>query len=135
MYFYSGFSKLKFIFLLLGLSFVSSVFSDTGYITVDGETIEIEVERSYQTPATYPRKALRLEREGYVIIEFDVAQDGSVIDPYVLEGEPAGLFNRAAMKSIRKWIYEPSTYDGVPVQVNDVQVRINFNLTLSLIHI
>ena len=54
---------------------------------------------------------------------------GSVIDPYVLEGEPAGLFNRAAMKSIRKWIYEPSTYDGVPVQVNDVQVRINFNLT------
>ena len=129
MYFYSGFSKLKFIFLLLGLSFVSSVFSDTGYITVDGETIEIEVERSYQTPATYPRKALRLEREGYVIIEFDVAQDGSVIDPYVLEGEPAGLFNRAAMKSIRKWIYEPSTYDGVPVQVNDVQVRIKFNLT------
>ena len=129
MYFYSGFSKLKFIFLLLGLSFVSSVFSDTGYITVDGETIEIEVERSYQTPATYPRKALRLEREGDVIIEFDVAQDGSVIDPYVLEGEPAGLFNRAAMKSIRKWIYEPSTYDGVPVQVNDVQVRINFNLT------
>ncbi len=129
MYFYSGFSKLKFIFLLLGLSFVSSVFSDTGYITVDGETIEIEVERSYQTPATYPRKALRLEREGYVIIEFDVAQDGSVIAPYVLEGEPAGLFNRAAMKSIRKWIYEPSTYDGVPVQVNDVQVRINFNLT------
>ena len=129
MYFYSGFSKLKFIFLLLGLSFVSSVFSDTGYITVDGETIEIEVERSYQTPATYPRKALRLEREGYVIIEFAVAQDGSVIDPYVLEGEPAGLFNRAAMKSIRKWIYEPSTYDGVPVQVNDVQVRINFNLT------
>ena len=129
MYFYSGFSKLKFIFLLLGLSFVSSVFSDTGYITVDGETIEIEVERSYQTPATYPRKALRLEREGYVIIEFDVAQDGSVIDPYVLEGEPAGLFNRAAMKSIRKWIYEPSTYDGVPVQVNDVQVRINFKLT------
>ena len=129
MYFYSGFSKLKFIFLLLGLSFVSSVFSDTGYITVDGETIEIEVERSYQTPATYPRKALRLEREGYVIIELDVAQDGSVIDPYVLEGEPAGLFNRAAMKSIRKWIYEPSTYDGVPVQVNDVQVRINFNLT------
>ena len=129
MYFYSGFSKLKFIFLLLGLSFVSSVFSDTGYITVDGETIEIEVERSYQTPATYPRKALRLEREGYVIIEFDVAQDGSVIDPYVLEGEPAGLFNRAAMKSIRKWIYEPSTYDGVPVQGNDVQVRINFNLT------
>ena len=129
MNFCSRYISFKAILTLLCISFVSLSFTDSGYITVDGETIEIDVERSYQTPATYPRKALRLEREGYVIIEFDVAQDGSVIDPYVLEGEPAGLFNRAAMKSIRKWIYEPSTYDGVPVQVNDVQVRINFNLT------
>ena len=123
--------NLKFLLVSLSLSLPSIAFADTGYITVDGETIEIEVSRSYQAPATYPRKALRLEREGYVIIEFDVDQDGSVIDPYVLEGEPAGLFNRAAMKSIRKWIYEPSTYDGVPVQVNDVQVKINFNLTAA----
>ena len=129
MNFCNRYISFKAILTLLCISFVSLSFTDSGYITVDGETIEIDVERSYQTPATYPRKALRLEREGYVIIEFDVAQDGSVIDPYVLEGEPAGLFNRAAMKSIRKWIYEPSTYDGVPVQVNDVQVRINFNLT------
>ena len=129
MNFYDRYISFKTVFTLLSIFFVSLAFTYSGYITVDGETIEIDVERSYQTPATYPRKALRLEREGYVIIEFDVAQDGSVIDPYVLEGEPAGLFNRAAMKSIRKWIYEPSTYDGVPVQVNDVQVRINFNLT------
>jgi len=129
MNFCNRYISFKAILTLLCISFVSLAFTDSGYITVEGETIEIDVERSYQTPATYPRKALRLEREGYVIIEFDVAQDGSVIDPYVLEGEPAGLFNRAAMKSIRKWIYEPSTYDGVPVQVNDVQVRINFNLT------
>ena len=129
MNFYYRFICFKTILIFTSISFVSLAFTDSGYITVVGETIEIDVDRSYQTPATYPRKALRLEREGYVIIEFDVAQDGSVIDPYVLEGEPAGLFNRAAMKSIRKWIYEPSTYDGVPVQVNDVQVRINFNLT------
>ena len=131
MNFHRRLSKLKFLIASFSLAFTSILFADTGYITVDGETIEIEVSRSYQTPATYPRKALRLEREGYVIIEFDVDQDGSVIDPYVLEGEPAGLFNRAAMKSIRKWIYEPSTYDGVPVQVNDVQVKINFNLTAA----
>ena len=131
MNFHRRLSKLKFLIVSLSLALPSILLADTGYITVDGETIEIEVSRSYQTPATYTRKALRLEREGYVIIEFDVDQDGSVIDPYVLEGEPAGLFNRAAMKSIRKWIYEPSTYDGVPVQVNDVQVKINFNLTAA----
>ena len=93
MNFYDRYISFKTVLTLLSIFFVSLAYTDSGYITVDGETIEIDVERSYQTPATYPRKALRLEREGYVIIEFDVAQDGSVIDPYVLEGEPAGLFN------------------------------------------
>ena len=97
MNFYDRYISFKTVFTLLSIFFVSLAFTDSGYITVDGETIEIDVERSYQTPATYPRKALRLEREGYVIIEFDVAQDGSVIDPYVLEGEPAGLFNRCLL--------------------------------------
>ena len=54
--------------------------------------------------------------------------DGDVIDPFVLEGEPAGLFDRAAMKSIRKWIYQPPIYEGVPVQVNDVQVKLTFRV-------
>ena len=49
----------------------------------------MDVERQYQAPASYPRKALRLAKEGYVIVEFDVSADGDVIDPFVLEGEPA----------------------------------------------
>ena len=128
MNFHRRLSKLKFLIVSLSLALPSILFADTGYITVDGETIEIEVSRSYQTPATYPRKALRLEREGYVIIEFDVDQDGSVIDPYVVESEPAGLFERAAMKSIRKWLYEPPVYEGVSVKVNDVQVKLTFKV-------
>ena len=119
--------------LFLGIAlfiFTSSSFADVGYVGED-DKIEIDVNRIYTQPAKFPRKALRLAKDGYVLIEFYIDTDGSVIDPYVLEGEPAGLFNRAAMKSIRKWIYEPSTYDGVPVQVNDVQVKINFNLTAA----
>lgn len=112
--------------LFLGLS--SLMHADKGFITVDGKNIEMDVERQYQAPASYPRKALRLAKEGYVIVEFDVSADGDVIDPFVLEGEPAGLFDRAAMKSIRKWIYQPPVYEGVPVQVNDVQVKLSFRV-------
>ena len=82
--------------LFLGLS--ALIHADKGFITVDGKNIEMNVERQYQAPASYPRKALRLAKEGYVIVEFDVSADGDVIDPFVLEGEPAGLFDRAAMK-------------------------------------
>ena len=104
------------------------IHADKGFITVDGKNIEMDDERQYQAPASYPRKALRLAKEGYVIVEFDVSADGDVIDPFVLEGEPAGLFDRAAMKSIRKWIYQPPIYEGVPVQVNYVQVKLTFRV-------
>ena len=126
MIFTKGIKVLSFFAVLLGLS--SLMHADKGFITVDGKNIEMDVERQYQAPARYPRKALRLAKEGYVIVEFDVSADGDVIDPFVLEGEPAGLFDRAAMKSIRKWIYQPPIYEGVPVQVNDVQVKLTFRV-------
>mgnify|MGYP006255750133 CR=1 FL=1 len=61
------------------------IHADKGFITVDGKNIEMDVERQYQAPASYPRKALRLAKEGYVIVEFDVSADGDVIDPFVLD--------------------------------------------------
>ena len=126
MIFKKGIKLLSLSILFLGLS--ALIHADKGFITVDGKNIEMNVERQYQAPASYPRKALRLAKEGYVIVDFDVSADGDVIDPFVLEGEPAGLFDRAAMKSIRKWIYQPPVYEGVPVQVNDVQVKLSFRV-------
>jgi TonB family protein len=116
--------------LFLGIAlfiFTSSSFADVGYVGED-DKIEIDVNRIYTQPAKFPRKALRLAKDGYVLIEFDIDTDGSVIDPYVVESEPAGLFERAAMKSIRKWLYEPPVYEGVSVKVNDVQVKLTFKV-------
>ena len=92
MIFKKGLNLLSLSILFFGLS--SLIHADNGFITVDGKNIEMDVERQYQAPASYPRKALRLAKEGYVIVEFDVSADGDVIDPFVLESEPAGLFDR-----------------------------------------
>ncbi len=126
MIFKKGIKLLSLSILLLGLS--ALMHADKGFITVDGKNIEFDVERQYQPAPSYPRKALRLAKEGYVIVEFDVSPDGDVMDPFILEGEPAGLFDRAAMKSIRKWIYQPPVHDGVSVQVSDVKVRLTFRV-------
>ena len=69
-----------FYFSLISL-FVSSAYaiSDVGYVGED-ET-EITVERSYAKLPSFPRKALRLGREGYVVVEFDIDTDGAVLDP------------------------------------------------------
>ena len=80
-----------FYFSLISL-FLSSAYaiSDVGYVGED-ET-EITVERSYAKLPSFPRKALRLGREGYVVVEFDIDTDGAVLDPYVVEATPQGVF-------------------------------------------
>ena len=120
---------LKFLILSFSSIFLSMsalAISNTGYVGDD--EIEIAVNRIFNQPANYPRKALRKGQEGFVVIEFDIDTDGGVLDPYVLESEPAGVFERAAIKAVRKWLYEAPSYNGVSVKVNNVQVKVSFNL-------
>ena len=60
------------IAIFMAAIFASSIsaLTDIGYVGED-ET-EITVERNYAKPPSFPRKALRLGKEGYVIVEFDV---------------------------------------------------------------
>ena len=58
MIFKKGLKLLTFSILFFGIS--SLIHADRGFITVDGKNIEMDVERQYQAPASYPRKALRL---------------------------------------------------------------------------
>jgi protein TonB len=120
-----GLKSILFSFMIIAFANIGS--SESGYVGED-DKVELEVKRLYSQPAKFPRKALRLAKDGYVLVEFDIDTDGSVIDPYVVESEPAGLFERAAMKSIRKYLYEPPVYEGVSVKVNDVQVKMTFKV-------
>ena len=114
---------------LVSLLFSSSVFSATVHKGIVGEDgVEIEITRVFYSNPTYPRNAIRLGREGYVIIEFDVDTDGAVLDPYVIQSEPTGVFERAAIKAVRKWLYKPPSYNGVSVKVNEVRAKVTFAL-------
>ncbi len=114
---------------IISVLFSNSIFSATTHKGVVGEDgKEIEVTRVFYSPPTYPRNAIRLGREGYVLIEFDVDTDGAVLDPYVIESEPTGVFERAGIKAVRKWLYSPPSFNGVSVKVNDVRARVIFNL-------
>ena len=114
---------------VLAVFFSTSIFSATTHKgTVGEDGTEIEVTRVFYSSPTYPRNAIRLGREGYVLIEFDVDTDGAVLDPYVIESEPTGVFERAAIKAVRKWLYTPPSYNGVSVKVNDVRAKVTFAL-------
>ena len=115
--------------LFLLLSFSAFPATDEGSITVSGETIEVAVERIYSPGADYPRSALRKGTEGFVVVEFDVSPDGEVVDPYIVETDQPGSFERSVMRTIRRWAYVPYVHNGVPVTVNDVKARFTFKLT------
>ena len=41
---------------------------------------------------------------------------------------PGTVFNRAALRAIRKWKYSPKIEDGVAVERHDVRVKLHFGL-------
>jgi len=121
--------KLSLFFLICGI-FSNLSFSAKGALEgyVGEDRTVISVAKVFDSAPTYPRNALRMGREGYVLIEFDVDTDGSVLDPYVVESEPTGVFERSAIKAVRKWLFSPPVYKDVSVKVNDVRARVTFAL-------
>lgn len=119
---------MKRILSLLILCFFLDAEVEEGSITVNGEMLEVEVTSTYSPQPSYPRSALRQGIEGYVIIEFDVSPNGEVLDPFVVETDQPGLFERAALRSIRRWAFEPYVHEGMPVTVSDVTTTFRFVL-------
>lgn len=120
--------RLSFFLILIGI-FSNVAFSQKvleGYVGEDRTVIKVT--KIFDAAPTYPRNAIRLGREGYVLIEFDVDTDGSVLDPYVIESEPTGVFERSAIKAVRKWLFSPPSYKDVSVKVNDVRAKVTFAL-------
>lgn len=94
-----------------------------------GGDIAIARERTplVRVAAEYPINALAKGIEGYVILRFTVTETGTVEDPEVLRAEPARIFDRAAMRAVRNWKYQPRMEDGRAVR-DQVFARIVFRM-------
>ena len=75
----------------------------------------------------YPRQALLNGIEGWVKVEFTITPEGRVSDPVVVEAEPRGMFNRAAIQAILRWKFKPRYVDGQAITRRASQV-IDFRL-------
>lgn len=89
----------------------------------DGEYLPI-----VKVSPVYPRRALQRGIEGYVIVEFVVDKTGAVKSPTVIEANPEGLFNRAALDAALKFKYKPRVVNGEATEVSGVQNRITFEI-------
>lgn len=72
----------------------------------------------------YPAQAETQGIEGHVTIEFDVTAEGSVENLSVVESQPAGLFDDAALDAVRRWRY-PSAPDRDAIHISE---RLEFSI-------
>ena len=63
-------------------------------------------------PPQYPYKATRRGIEGWVRVSFRVTETGTVEDVQVLESDPAGVFEQAAIKAVYRWRFKPRIVNG-----------------------
>jgi protein TonB len=63
----------------------------------------------------YPPIAVAARREGRVILEAVIAEDGSVQEVRVLRSVP--LLDQAAIDAVRQWRFTPTRLNGAPIQV------------------
>lgn len=74
----------------------------------------------------YPRSMQRRGIEGWVLLSYVVTPKGKVIDPIVEDSSGEREFERAALKVITKWTYEPATWNGRPVEQCHTNIRMTF---------
>ncbi|MBA52940.1 MAG: protein TonB [Pseudomonadales bacterium] len=89
----------------------------------DGEYLPV-----YRVPPQYPRKALFDRVEGWVVVEFTIGTQGEVKNPRVVDANPRGTFDQAALDAVRRFRFKPRSIAGTPVEVQGVQNRIRFKL-------
>jgi len=73
----------------------------------------------------YPQLALAAKKEGLVILQAVIAEDGSVRDVKVLRSQP--LLDQAAIDAVRQWRFTPSMLHGEAVPVV-MTVTVNFTI-------
>lgn len=72
-----------------------------------GSRVASRLERTRYVAPEYPGTALRQRIEGKVRVRIIVDAEGRVREATVVQAEPAGVFDAAALASVRRWRFKP----------------------------
>ena len=76
----------------------------------------------------YPPAARAAGIEGHVVVRYDVTAAGTVANPRIVESEPAGTFDAAALASLSRWRFRPRVEDGQAVSAPDRVSTLRFRI-------
>lgn len=82
----------------------------------------------HREPPEYPRRMAERGLEGFALIMFDVAEDGSIDNVRTLMSVPHPEFGEVSQRAMRLWRYEPRTVDGEPARREGIVTQFHFAL-------
>lgn len=80
-------------------------------------TVDVKPRVTSRPPLEYPKEAVKKGIKGYVVINMLIGKDGSVEVAKVLESQPAGVFDQAALDAVYSWKFSPAKYKAKPVRM------------------
>ena len=91
-----------------------------------GAEVKVSIKR---TPALeYPRRAERMNVEGFVKVGFDISESGKPLNIIVEESQPKRMFDKSATKLIKGMRFDAPEYNGEAVEVTGVSMTIKIDL-------
>ncbi len=96
---------------------------DLAAVASDGDVVPM-----VRVNPQYPIRAAEQGIEGWVELMFTISPTGAVVEPVVTAAHPARIFDRAAIRAVSRWKYNPKIEDGEPVERPGVTVRLRFQL-------
>ena len=91
-----------------------------------GEEMRVIIKKT--PPLEYPRRAMRMQVEGFVQVGFDINDQGRALNIVIEDAQPKRMFDKAATKLIKGIVFESPEQRGQPVSVTDVSMKIAFAL-------
>ena len=79
-------------------------------------------------PPEYPVREAMRGTEGWVIVQYTVGANGAVKDAFVVDSQPARVFDQAAITAILRYRYSPMVMDGRAVERVGIRQKIRFEL-------
>ena len=76
----------------------------------------------------YPAQAAMRGIEGWVLLQFDITEKGTVTNISILDSNPPRVFDKEAVRAVRKWRYRPKMEDGQPVSLFEIKTQLDFVL-------
>ena len=101
---------------------------DGPYLGAPSTALDQDFMSLSRQPPRYPYQAERRAIEGWVRVSFRITETGTVEDVEVLESEPPGIFDQAAVSAVYRWRFKPRIRNGQAVagraeQVVDFKLR------------